>query len=271
MIRPFALDLLGQEGAHPKAGLVDIDVVDDRVRTRQVDILEDTGRMNRVVCALLNMQLTVERDDHSLARLDIPDPLEAQRVECDRLRGDHIVGTVLGLALAIDHRPDAVGVSKADQSIAGDERCCGIATATATMHGRHGLENILRRELQPLTEHQLMGKHVEQNLGVGVGVQMTPVRAVKLLGQRFGVSEVAVVRQTDAVGRVDIERLGLGRGIHACRGITYVPHPGVADQAQHVIGSENVTNQTVFLAQVQTPVFRGHDAGRVLAAMLEYR
>ena len=47
VVRPLAQDLLGQLVAHAHAGLVHGDVVDDRVGPREIDVLEDAGRVPR--------------------------------------------------------------------------------------------------------------------------------------------------------------------------------------------------------------------------------
>jgi hypothetical protein len=46
--------------------------------------------------------------------------------------------------------------------------------------------------------------------------------------------------------------------------------PHIAAQAQHMPGVENIANQTIVLAQVQLAPFAGHDAGGILATVLEY-
>ncbi len=45
----------------------------------------------------------------------------------------------------------------------------------------------------------------------------------------------------------------------------------VTRQTQHMAGMKHIAHQTVVLAQVQTAVFTGHDARRILAAVLQYR
>ncbi len=116
-----------------------------------------------------------------------------------------------------------------------------------------------------------MGEHVQQYFRVGVGVDVTQVGLVDLLGQLFDVGQVAVVCQGDAVRRVDVERLGLGRGRAARSRVAHVADADVADQALHVALLEHVAHQAIILAQEQPAVMAGHDTGSVLAAVLEDR
>jgi len=132
-------------------------------------------------------------------------------------------------------------------------------------------EHVFLGRLQLAAHRQFMGKHVQQHFGVGVGVDVTQVGLVDLLGQLLDVGQVAVVRQGDAVRRVDVERLGLGRGGAAGGRVTHVTDADTADQALHVALLEDVAHQAVILAQEQPAVMAGHDTGSVLAAVLEDR
>ena len=57
---------------------------------------------------------------------------------------------------------------------------------------------------------QGVGKDVEHQLAVRVGVHMTMGLLVEIAAQGGSVDEVTVVSEADAVGRVDVERLTLG-------------------------------------------------------------
>ena len=91
------------------------------------------------------------------------------------------------------------------------------------------------------------------------------------LGQLGGVGEVAVMREADAVRRVDIEGLRLVRAVASRRGIADVPYAHVALEPQHVLLLEHVADQAVVLAQEELALVRGHDARGILAAMLQHR
>jgi hypothetical protein len=114
------------------------------------------------------------------------------------------------------------------------------------------------------------GKHVQQYLGIGLAVQVAPILADQYFGQLGGVGQVAVVRQADAVRRIHVERLRLGRAVAAGGGIAYVADTLVALQRQHVLLLEHIAYQPRSLARAQAAFVRGHDTGGILAAMLQH-
>ena len=87
-----------------------------------------------------------------------------------------------------------------------------------------------------------------------------------------GVREVAVVRQADAVGRVDVHRLRLGGARRTGRRIAHVADAHVPAQPLHVALLEDLAHQAVAFAQPQTAIGLGvprDHPRRVLAAMLQ--
>lgn len=74
------------------------------------------------------------------------------------------------------------------------------------MHTTHGIEHITGAQTHALLA-QLVREDVEQHFRIGAGVDVTQIRREQLLLELVGVGQVAVVRQRDAVRRVDIERL----------------------------------------------------------------
>jgi hypothetical protein len=175
----------------------------------------------------------------------------------------------------VSRRPITAGrmpwrIAKGDDPVADDHRDHRVAAAAAPMHGLHRVEDVRHLEARRWRCWQLVREHVQQHLGVRAGVQMAPVLAHQQLGKLGGVGEVAVVPEADAVRRVDVERLGLGGTRTAGRRIAHVADTDVALQPQHVALLEDVAHQAVALADEQPPVL-GHDAGGVLAAMLQHR
>ena len=77
--------------------------------------------------------------------------------------------------------------------------------------------------------------------------------------------------KADAVRRIDVERLGLGRVVATRGGIADVPDADVALEPQHVLLLEHVADQAIVLAQEDLALVRGHDARGILSAMLQYR
>ena len=91
------------------------------------------------------------------------------------------------------------------------------------------------------------------------------------LGELRRVGQIAVVGETDAVGRVDVERLRLRGAVAAGGGIADVADAGIALELEHVVLLEDVAHQAAVLAHAKLPVAGGRDAGGVLAAMLQHR
>ena len=84
------------------------------------------------------------------------------------------------------------------------------------------------------------------------------------------VGQVAVVREADAVRRIDVERLRLGGAVAAGRRVAHVADADVALELQHVPLLEHVAHQADVLAQEQLAFVLGHDARGVLAAVLQH-
>ncbi|MNF30238.1 hypothetical protein D3C84_109660 [compost metagenome] len=173
------------------------------------------------------------------------------------------------MALAEDDRTNAVGVAETDDAVTGDHRHHRITTNAALMYLADRGEDVFLGRLQLAALGQLVSEDVEQHFRVGVGVDVTQVGFVDLLGQLLDVGQVAVVRQGDAVGRVDVERLRLGRAGTAGGGIAHMADTHVADQALHMALMKDVAHQAIVLAQEQPAVMTGDDTGSILAAVLE--
>ena len=91
VVGPLLDDLLRKRLSHAQPRLVDRYVVDDRVGSGKVDVLEDAGRIARLVEALAGVDFTSEGDDHRFARLEIAHELETERIERDALRRHHVL------------------------------------------------------------------------------------------------------------------------------------------------------------------------------------
>ena len=118
----------------------------------------------------------------------------------------------VGLVVADHRRADAERIAEGEHAVAGDHRHHRVGAAHAAVHVGHRGEDGLRIEAQlhrGLLE--LVREHVHQHLGVRAGVDVAPVGAEHLVLQLIGVRQVAVVAEHDAEGRVDVERLRLGR------------------------------------------------------------
>ena len=117
---------------------------------------------------------------------------------------------------------------------------------------------------------ELQRQHVEQHLGIGVGVDVAEIELEELALQRLAVGQVAVVRERDAERRVDVERLRLELRGRAARGrIAAVADADVAEEVAHVARAEHVAHVAARLVHVERRAVVGDDAGGVLAAVLQ--
>ena len=101
---------------------------------------------------------------------------------------------------------------------------------------------------------------------------MAPVLAEQLALELLRVGEVAVVPEHDAEGRVDVQRLRLGRVLGGTGGrVAAVGDAGVAHERAHVAGAEDVAHEPAALVHVERAFVGGDDAGGILAAVLQHQ
>jgi hypothetical protein len=155
--------------------------------------------------------------------------------------------------------------------VADHHRHYGITAAAAAIHGACGREDVRRCDTRRADPLQLGGEYVQQHFGVRLGVEVAPILARDHFGELRGIGQIAVVGQTDAVGRIDVKGLGLGRVVTAGSRITHMAYADMAAQLEHVMLFEDIAHQTLALADEQLALLRGHDAGGILPAVLQYR
>ena len=265
-------DPLGQELAHAQAGPVHRDFVNDGVRPGQIDILEDAGRAHGFIRAHLGVNRPVLANQHRLARRQIRDQAEALHVQGHALRGDHVLESArLRLSPPIDQWPNAERVAEADDADADDHGHRRVGALAAPMDAGHGLEHFLRAGLPSPGFAQLAGKQVQQHFRIAGGIDVVQILLLQFRPQRLRVGEIAVVRQGDAVGRVDIHRLGFREAGGAGRGIAHMADAHPARQPFDVSLLKDLAHQPGRLAQMHLPPGAGHDAGGVLPAVLQHR
>ncbi len=266
----LAQDFLGEFFTHAQTGLIDRHAVDDRIRTRQINVLEDAGGQRRIGRALTGVQLALFSDVDRFARRQVANQGETEHVQGNAFRGDHVLNAFVGVTLAEHDRADAVRVTETDNAVTGDHRDHRVTADATVVHVGHGGKHVFFGRLQLAALGQLVSEHVQQHFRVGTGVDVTQVGFVDLFGQLFNVGQVTVMRQGDAVRRVDVKRLSLGRSRAARGRVTDVADTHVADQTLHVTLLKHVTHQAIVLAQEQPAIMAGHDTGSVLAAVLEH-
>ena len=269
--RAQALELVGELLPHAQPRLVNRDAIHQRIRPGEIDMLEDAGCVDAGLDADPGVHFAGEIEVNRLAGGDIALDLEALRIEGHRFRGDHVLAAALLEAAAEHQRADAVWIAKTNDTVAGDHHDHGVGAAATHVHAGDRGEDVFRggRHLAPAL--QFMGENVEQHFGIGIGVDMAQIVAEQVLAQFAVVGEIAVVGEGEAVGGIDIQRLGQGRAAAAGGGVAHVGDAHLPGEPPHVAGAENILDQAVVLAQIEFAAVAGHDAGGILAAVLQHR
>ena len=266
-----AADLVRELLAHVEPRFVDRRSVDHRVGPRQVDELEDAGREDRILGALLRVELAGLIDEDRLARRDVAQHGEAERLERDRFARGDVFGAAHRLLHADDERPDAVRIAEREEPVAGDHRDDRIRAAAALVHAGDRGEDRVRVEPRVVRRAlELERQHVEQDLGVRIRVDVAEIELKELALQRLAVRQVAVVRERDAERRIHVERLRFELGRRAARSrIAAMPDAEVSGEIAHVARAEDVADVAGAFVQVERrPVVRD-DARGVLPAVLQ--
>lgn len=98
--------------------------------------------------------------------------------------------------------------SECQNAVARDHRCaCPTAMATA-IHAPQGRKDVLLIDSGFSGLVEFAGKDVQHQLAVTVGVDVSVGLLVKELAQLRSIDEVAVVREDNSVGAVDVKWLG---------------------------------------------------------------
>ena len=260
-------DALGQGLAQVQAGLVDRDAVQHRVGPGEVNKFKNTGLELRACGAHLRMHLALQVHKHSFSGLDVALIAVARAFQSHGLAGHH--HGVLAAAQA--QGANAKGVSEGQQAVAGDQRHHGIRALDALVHAAHGFKHVLRLERQATGGFfQLVGQHIEQDLGVALGVYVAVVVEEQHGLECDRVGEVAVVHHHNAKGRVHVKRLGFffAEGISR-RGVAHLAQAHVARQPAHVAGAKNISDHALGLVHEKLAVLLRGNAGRILTPVLQ--
>ena len=146
-----------------------------------------------------------------------------------------------------------------------------VRTAHPLVHAAHRSEHIGRFEVDAAGGFfQLVRQDVEQHFRVAVGVDVAVIGLENFLLERMRVGQVAVVHQDQAIGRVDVEGLGLffTEGV-ACGRVAHLAQANVAWQGAHVARAKNVAHHPLGFVHVELVALLCDDARRVLAAVLQ--
>lgn len=207
------LDLVGKLLAHVLSAAVHRDSIHDGIRAGEVNILEDVRSISFLLNNLVELRLPILLDKHSLSRENILEVAEAQLTESNTLGSEHVVDTTFESGRGTgshDEGADTVFVTESQDSEASNHGSDGPATLAPLVRLPEGNEDVVGVDTSFASLVQGVGKDVEHQLAVGVGVHMTMGLFIEISAQGGSVDEVTVVREADAVGRVDVERLAFG-------------------------------------------------------------
>ena len=218
------------------------------------------------------MKVALSVNQHGFARRHVAQELEAKHIKRHRLGRHQPFGAVRSVLAPDHHRSNAIRIAKAEQAVTCDHRHHRIRTTATAVYTGHRTENRILVKLEPVTGSlQFVRQHVEQHLGVTAGVDVAQVRQEHLTLERFGVRQIAVMRQEQTEGRVDVKRLRLGSMIGRTRsGIADVTDAPVTFEAAHIARTEHVAHQAGALVHVKASAFGGGNARRVLATVLQH-
>mmetsp|Transcript_26218 Transcript_26218/g.43046 ORF Transcript_26218/g.43046 Transcript_26218/m.43046 type:complete len:220 (+) Transcript_26218:120-779(+) len=180
------------------------------------------------------------------------------------------------LANTKDQWADAVGVTEANQSKSIDHVQSCVSPLASVHDGFHGLEDhVVHGSLVCLFGLEFvgqgLGKDVQEDFRVAVGVDVAEVGVLEGALEFVSVGQVSVVSDADAEGVVGGEGLRLFVGGGAGGGVANVSDANVASEFLHVRLLKDVPHQAVVLSESQAAVFYRHHARRVLSSMLQHR
>ena len=266
----FPQNFLRQALTHSQARLVHRNAVHQRVGASEVHVFEDAGRVLGAGSALPGHRLFAVAEKPGLARHDVAHQFETKLLQRDALGGNQVFRAVLAFAAADHHRPNAVRIAESQKAVAENQEHHRVGALTTLVYAAHRPEYGLGVHGPARSAQQFVRKHVQQEFAVGICVEIAAIAETHFAGQLAGVGEIAVVGQGDSVGAIDKKRLGLGIPMGACRGITHMPEAGGTLQVLHMASSKGLAHQSPRAARAAYSLVIGHDARRVLAAVLEH-
>jgi len=116
---------------------------------------------------------------------------------------------------------------------------------------------------------EILGKEVEKKFGVGVGIDMSSDRVSEMRSEFFGIGEVAIVSDANAVRIVGVKRLGFGATTGASSGIATVSDSNIASKFNHMVSEEDIFDESIVFAKMETTHVGGDDASSVLSTVLQ--
>ena len=212
-------------------------------------MLENARHVLGLRRALPRLVVTGCVDEDGLARADVAHEVEPEDVHGAALGGHHdLLRAIVGGTHAERQRSDAVRVPERHDAVAVDHRHRGVGALAPLVNPAQRFEHVLGVRFQRPDLVQFVGEHVQQDLGVRIRIDVAQVAREHVRLELPGVREVAVVREADAVGCVDVHGLRLRSTRRASRRVADVADPHVPPQPLHVALLEDLAHQAVALA-----------------------
>mmetsp|Transcript_28238 Transcript_28238/g.46768 ORF Transcript_28238/g.46768 Transcript_28238/m.46768 type:complete len:258 (-) Transcript_28238:96-869(-) len=174
-----------------------------------------------------------------------------------------------------DHGTNTMGITESNQTNAIDEVHASVTTLDLGHDGVNGSENGFHHLVVLLSVslglNQGFGENVKQEFRIGISVHVAIDLIANNLGQFLRIGQITIVRHTDSVRIIRVQRLRFGTTGTTCRGVSHVSDTHVAAQFQHVVCLKDILDQSIVLAQMEATGFGRHHACSVLTAVLQYR
>ena len=179
MCRVCGQDLLGQLGAHTRAGFIHLHSIHHAVRPREVDELEEAWRELRARVDNLRREFSAHGDENSLACSNVALEYEerVEGVDGDTLAGDGVVSAEGCFAAAKAERPDAERVTKSKQADAIDEHDDCITSLAAPHDTSYSIKELVCCQLLDPSSLQLFCKDIQKQLAVAICIDVAMLLA----------------------------------------------------------------------------------------------
>ena len=245
---------LAREGlAHAHASAVHLHPAYARIRTREIDVLEDAERVSARGQRLHCVQPS-RIDPHDLAGPDVAHDVGADQVEGARLGGDDPV-----LAdLAECERPEPERIAKSEERVVDQSR-----DRVRALEPAHRARDGLRQR------GRVAGDERRDHLGVRARAEPYTVLH-QLRAQLLDVHEVPVVTERDrARAPVMDQRLRVRPAVRAGRRVARVPDRDLSRQCVQLLLVEHLRDEAHVADDGEPAVVGDGDPGRFLAAVLK--
>src|SRR5690348_2538773 len=248
---------LGEFDACAFALLVDIAALDDRIRSREIDVFEDAETMRLLGKGVIALNPVLGDHDH-LARRNVAHKFGADNVEGAGL-GRQEMGAI---EPSQNQRTHAPWVTHADQLLGGqrDERISAL--------------DLLQRVDQLVDDRLVLAARGKMDDDFGVRRRLEDAAlADEFRAQESRIRQIAIVRDRDAApGQIGEQGLDVSRRRAACRRIAVMSdREGTfeIESTRAVLAGEDIADQAGMTLGDEVSVVIGDDARRLLTAMLQ--